>query len=770
MVAPTNPYIEASGALTYADTQIEVDDAGQIWTASPPRGSASDGLGIRSEIGNLVSFTASLGINTQPHTFNFTYVGEDVSNSVSIADIIEMTVKGMFVKGEVTHVDHQRSANGFLTNVVVQDVRTRLNNTVIDTFGIFDASNDPPNGVVDVKKLVFQEGLSARNLTIFSDEGATYQQMYDAVQIFGTELGKSAMPTPGEVAVHMAGNPDGFRWRVRGQPLLEFLNRVLNDLSFDFYFDTKAEKIRLIDRTKPVDIEATSFILQGEEGTGRGFPIISSKVGKDKGERPTEVRVYGGQMEGFIGGGGGQLPVSNDIAGQGFDLGVQGFDVMTFEPAWNGGSLRYFKHDGHADIDTPSEKEMRAALKGIEFWAMEKGLDNRIARVTTNKGGLPTRGFSPVGASGVNLIPNRTANIETAWVVDWYNRVRNYASNNFGRTFVLTGGGDLNQFEAVPEAWIGIENYPAGGGAFEDGYQIDDRFKFAAPFWNSTTNKLKAFAVIPGRVKWGTDGKGTPAQYIEYVEDNNNTYIPIEVLQWTSSPGSFSEDSIAAFEQDTGLMIRLPNICWLEYEEEDTDAKLQDSPVLNALLTRFRSSTALDLDNPKVLGTPLDEVAQVGIPIKVHKRFGVDFPETWNAGTPGDDGVLNVEIRDELAPWKFQPRGQQNSVDRMNQEGNIIAGALAVNRNFVTFGDIERVGLPEISFDNFAIGGEVTHGVTNMNVSISAGGYKTRYGLKSHFGQPVKKKPIEEKIEEDLAFALKRVEARIDTLADPRAR
>lgn len=754
--------ITVSGVSNFTDDDIINVDIGQVFVPGTTGGPG--GANSTSAIGNLVSFQAEFGMNNTPHNFTFQFAIENITFNTlpTIGKIVELTIKDFYVKGEVTHADISKAENGYTINLGVQDLRTTLNDTVIDTFGIYQDINSVPSGLVDVAAQVFSNGegggqIAARNLRIFVDEGATYKEIYNAIP---ADI-QAKIPSPEEIAGQLDADPDSFRWQVRAQPLLEFMNRILGDVALDFYWDMRAGQIRTINRkiNQTIDQE-THFLLSSDN-------VIKSKVGKDKGERATRGLIYGAQMEGLAGSGAGQLATSRFNYG---NLGIE-TGLGVFRPAWRNARVKYFKADGFPDIDRPTDRELAAALKGIEYWAFEKGLDNRIAKSTSrtsSTGGPTARGFSPSAASGLNLIPNRVGNINQAWVVDWYNRVRNFASNNFGRTYAFTSSQatvtSFREFEVVPEAWVGLENSKEGGGAFTDGYQLDSSFKFAAPFWNQESNKIKAYAVISGRPKWGLDARATPAQYTEYVEDETFTYVPIEVEHWTAPKNPFDENTLTAFENTAGIIIRLPNVCWQSYLTED--AKLANSPVLSILKKKFGEDTAFDIANPLVLGEVLPSLTGVAIPIKVRKRYGVDFPSSWAFG---NGSQAKVEVQDNLAPWNFQPRGNQTSTEILDNEGISVGNSFVVSRNEVAFAEIEKTGLPEISFDSFAVDGEIDHGVTRLSLRIGSNGITTNYKIQSHFPQILKVRPIQQEIQENLEFALKRLETRISNIPSPRS-
>ena len=92
----------------------------------------------------------------------------------------------------------------------------------------------------------------------------------------------------------------------------------------------------------------------------------------------------------------------------------------------------------------------------------------------------------------------------------------------------------------------------------------------------------------------------------------------------------------------------------------------------------------------------------------------------------------------------------------------------------MTHAECQKVGLPGISFDDFAKQtkdsqgyGTINHGITSINVNRGGQDYwRTRYNVKPHFPQLIKAKPVLDDIEEDFRFILHRLEQDIAILRD----
>jgi hypothetical protein len=743
----------------------------------------------------LSSFNANFGFNGSPHTFELEYVpsgfGADLLPPIG-SGVAFIPAGDFFVKGRITHADYNTSKGGNILTIRVEDIRTDLDEFFIDTYGVFGSNDAPVQNMIDVRYWYVQtriktlsdlrsEGRSRafRDLIQLERNGASYRQIYEAVKFFEEEQGTvtgllNAIPRPEVVESQLPEDPDAYRWKFKGQPMLQALSKILTDISYDFYWVMSEDRIGVINRKFEVNIDKDNIPIAGDTAETN-----SLRFGRDQGERPTTVQILGAEMEGLIGCGdfkvesgayGFALPSGGPILE--YDLGIQvcqtvsGVRTLSFVPGWRDARVQYFGPDGSLREFAPTDRQLASALKGIEYFAQSVELDNRLSDVTIDPdtaitGPKLTR-TSQAGRLG--LLANR-GQPGRSWIIEWYNRVRNFAQNHFGRTYVLDRSNPLFQFvdeiEVLPEAWCNIENQ-TDGGIFEDNYEITGSLKFLSPFWNADSNKLKGFVTMPEGTDWGVDGNGVPAQFTQFNEDETTDFVPIEARKWNRAQDKFKEKFLAPpINDEKGIMIRLPNNAWQNVNTRDPN--LTALPTISSMLELFEEQTTFDFIDPASLFEPYEQITFAAIPVRVKRRYGLKFPEVWASGT----GVRReVVLRDELAPWNFEPRGSKQSWELMNDEAKSALSSRVVDREFVTFAEAVKVGIPIISFDSFADQSETTqgygvvsHGVTNLSLSNNLRDWwQTKYSLKSHFAQLIKAQPVIDGPEEDFNFIIKRLE------------
>ncbi len=758
-------YIAVSGLTSYAHNSIVLP-------------SGTFGLNIDA---HLSSINATFGFNTQPHRFDLEYIPEyfDFTDLPTIGTNVAFTIgENFYIKGDIVHADYNKSEKGNIVSLSIEDDRLDLNKIFLDTYGIFGHDDSPQNNVVDivywyVKNYVDtrKTGLSLlqKELYMIFKHGATYRQIYEAVDYFEHTAGTltdilNKIPQPEIIEAQLIGDPSTYRWQFKSQPLLECINKILSDVCYDFYWDMRNQKIDVINTKHEVLIGASNIPVAGDSAS-----TVSLRYGKDKAEEATQKQLYGAEMEGIIGGGSAYGTDSGafGLSAATYNLGIGANTTsLTFIPAWRDIVIKYYGPDGFLQEDTPTDREYALSLKGIELWAAEKGIDNRIETSTiiedtglTQRQGLLT---APDGRPG--LIQNRSIS-ERAWVMEWYNKVRSVAQNYYSRAFKLSISNvlydHLSQFDVIPAAWCNLENMTASSGLFPDDYKIQAKYNPLAPMWDAENNKLKAFAVFPDTTKWGEDGKATPVQFESWNEIQNTQVVPIEVHQWDKSSHKFSEDFINQIDDyEKGILIVLPNMCWQSYYT--IDPQLAANTTLAAVAKKAAGDTNTDFDDPTRLQIPYSSLTDVAIPVRVRRRYGYQYPRVWASGTGSN---LAVEVNDDLAPWNFEPRNDSDSVELMDNDARNKLNASIVDRDNVTFAEVSKLGLPIISFDGFANQnhdvrgyGIINHGVTSLSISKGLDWWQTKYNLKSHFPQFLKVKPIDEGAEEDFHFALHRFE------------
>jgi hypothetical protein len=773
-----DPFITASGSTDFSDNIF--------W----PFGSGRANAGFSEDVDALLtSVNAQFGFNQTPHRFNLTWALRTFSDFDNgppniIGDLVDFLIGSLRIRGRVSHVDTQKSDNGAFLTTSIEDVRKDMTKAVIDTYGLFDESQDPasiaPN-VIDVHHRELTTGINRdpKELRLLREHGATWIQLKEAIQDFDSGLFNSLPPDRFIFSRLGQDKADAYRWSFRTTPLLNAIIKIFTYLAYDLYWSMDEQRLKAVDRQQRITIGVDQI-----PGVDVGVNIIKNKQGVDEGERPTSVQVIGGQMEGVIGGGGGAVTTTQGVFPNNSSVQLTIEDGYTFKPAWQGASVFYFGADGTLKEDLPNDEELSAALKGIEWWAQKKAqvttADEAIASRVDNNSIYPRTGvlwpnFSGNSASGVALLPNR-GTTEDKWVIEWYNRVRNFAQNHYTRTYFLDSKSplfdELDRFEVLDEAWCGLENELDGGGSFNTGYKIDGQFRWLAPFWNEDTNKLRAWMFIDGQPLWGVDGKGVPAQFTDWNEDGENgIYIPIEVQKWNRASSRLTNDSslLPAERADRGLTIRLPNICWRGFE---ADPALANMRIPKYLQGKFQSETTFDMTiDPLTRGLPFEQFIQgINIPIVITERYGTAKPTQWSAGSSVIDlSRAEVQQRDDLVPWSFEPRGPNTTVDLLDLEGQGIADGRVVNRGTVDFLEISAAGLPVITFDQYANNaGVASHGITSLSLNKNADNWwQTRYSAKTHFPQPVQIKPVPEEVMEDFRFALHRVNERFNRPTKP---
>lgn len=781
-ISDGNPYIEVSGLPTFAD-EIR-------W----PFGSGVDvdgNVGFSKDLdARLADLNAQFGFNQQPHRFTMTWIPVcydfEGTELPDIGEEVDFNIGGFLVRGRIVHADKQKSTGGIKVSISVEDFRKDLNRIVLDTYGLYDVEEEPDVNVVDVHHwfLTEQDGRdNPRALRMLREFGATYRQIHTAISSQNSFIA-SQIPTPDDLEANL-GDISSYRFSFRTTPLLDALVKIFSDASFDLYWSMGDDRINIVNRKDQIDISLNDVPFR--EANPSAPTTVSLKYGNDEPERPTAVQVLGDRMEGVISNGGNLATTAGVYGGNvGLNLNPAGAEWV---PGWRNASIFYFGEDGTIKEDSPSDEELSASLKGIEFWTEKKvssssqHLDSRLTeRAIDPSTGRQVPIVSPVSASGAGLIQNRGQE-GRSWIIEWYNKVRNFAQNHYTRTYVLSSDStlfsQLDRFDVLDAGWCGLENQ---AGAFNQGYKIDPKYRWLAPFWDEDQNKLRAWAVIPKTAAvggsfaplWGQDGKGVPTQFEQWNENVNEVYVPLEVKKWVRSSSKFDSDFVLEAEKSpNGMLIRFPNTMWRTFEEQQSLTKL---PKVGYLRARFTTETANDATiDPATEGRHYSNFTTgINIPVRVYERYGNTKPTEWTAGF----GLDNVNIKriktevlqkDELAPWNFEPHDDKDSVTLLDQEGQAVATGRVVNRSQSTFIEATKVGLPEITFDEYASpDGEVQHGVSSINVSKNVSSYwQTRYSAKTHFPQPVKSKPVPPEVMEDFRFALHRINERFNRPRTP---
>ena len=753
--------------------------------------SAIMGVGMEAYLSKINS---TFGFGTTPHRFDLEYVPADF-NAESLPTIgtqVEFYIDNFLVKGEVKHADYSKSDRGNLINISIEDNRTDLKNYYIDTQGVHGRNDTPEDNLIDVpywylKNFVATASGSARQTKVKELEsirknGASYRQIYDAVNYFENTLGTttgllSKLPDPSIIEDQLPGTVDAYRWRFIASNFLDSISKILKDISYDFYWGMAEDKIYVINRKFGISISKTDIPFPNCTAETLNF-----KYGSDEADKPNKVRLFGGNMEGLLGSG--SLIPESGAFNLSYDLGIN-VGQPTFEAGWEDVTIKYYGPDGELRSYTPTSTELRKALSNIEIWAEHMGLSNRIV----TSGWVPNSGFyeleqNPAPGTNVAQIINRYQ--EQPWVISWYNRVRTFADQHYGKTYILSQSSDLYQyiddFDVVSQAWCNLENQTSG--VFEDGYKIDPTYNMLSPFYDSTTNKMRAFAVFQSGTKWGNLGEASPAPMEQWNENSENQFVPIKISMWKSAKNRFSDSLIDWQKTEKGISLTLPNRVVRLIEN---DIALIDSyEAASGLNQAFNGSLTSDVQNatsildPYLKLSPSGNVTPSGqfepavfiaIPIKAKRRYGYQYPSVWTSGT-GER--LKTIIDERYSPWSYEPRGSKNSIQRLQDDVSSFLSSQKIDTSSVTHAESLNIGLPGISFDDFANQqktlqgyGQINHGITSINTTRGGNSYwQTRYSVKPFFPQIIKAKPVLDEIEEDFSFILHKIEQDISIIQD----
>lgn len=753
--------------------------------------SAVMGVGVEAY---LSSINATFGFGSSPHRFDLQYVPADFSTETlpSIGTDVEFSVGELFIKGEIKHADYSKSDKGNLISISIEDHRSDLKNYYIDTQGIHGRNDTPEANVIDLcywylVTTVTQVSGSARQTAVkelesIRNNGASYRQIYNAVDYFENTLGTttgllSKLPEPEVIEEQLPGNLDAYRWRFIATDFLEAINRILRDVSYDFYWNMKQENVAVVNRRFGVSLTKSEIPFPGDTSE-----TISFKYGSDEADKPNKVRLFGGGMEGILGSG--TLIPESGAFNLAYDLGIV-VDKPIFDAGWEDVTIKYFGPDGELDEYTPDSIELRKALTNIEIWAAHKGLGNRI----TQSGWHPVSGFidlDQTNAPGVNVVQITNRYQDQPWVVSWYNRVRTFADQHYGKTYILSSNSSLYQyiddFDVVNQAWCNLENQTSG--VFEDGYKIDSTFNMLSPFYDSTTNKIAPYAVFQSGTQWGNLGEASPAPIEQWNENSSNQFVPIKISMWKSARSRFSDPLIDWDGDEKGISVTLPNRVVREIEVDN--ALVAQYATTSGLQAAYSGNLTSDLQSPINILEPYEKLSASGnisasgdpegpvgiaIPIKAKRRYGYTYPFVWTSGV-GER--LKTIIDERYSPWNYEPRGDKDSIERLSDDVTAFLSSQKIDTQSVTHAEVQKVGLPGISFDEFAKQtkdsqgyGTISHGITSININRGGSDYwRTRYSVKPHFPQLIKAKPILDEIEEDFSFIIHKLEQDISVLKD----
>ena len=754
-----------------------LDNIHQAELVTSPEGLFGSGSGVF-----LSSVNASFGFGSSPHSFSLTYVPSSFEHELlpSIGTLVDFTIDNFLVKGAVVHADYSKDSQGNLLSVTVEDLRSGLGYFYIDTVGINGRNDTPETNTVDVLNwyntttvapATSGRSSAVRELQRIEEDGATYRQIYNATEYFESTVGTvsgllSALPIPEVVENQLSGDQDAYRWKLASVPALDAVEKIFSDLSYDIYWNMADAKIPVINRKYSVSISKDNIPFPGDTAE-----TVHLKYGNDEADTPNKLKVLGPGMEGIVGSG--RLIPTSGAFSESYDMGITVGDPV-FEAGWNNVTVKYFGPDGSLQEDTPTDDELSAALKSIEYWSHEKNLENRIS----------TSGYVPGSGAFVGQVPateylsqmTSRYNSSKSWIVAWYNKIKSFAETHYGKTYILKTDSSLYSYiddiDLVGEAWCNIENQASGN--FEDGYKIDSTYNLLSPFYNSKSNKMKAYCVLPSGTKWGVTGEGVPTRFESWNEDASNQFVPIKTKMWKSSKNRFESPIFEWGNSEKGISITFPNFCYDPNAPRNSGLLAVSSGISTANNAFETGDWTADFADPLLNPVPYLELnpasgQSVALPIRVKRRYGYAYPSVWTSGT---GSKLQIRIEDSFAPWNYEPQGVTSSVQKLEREVSAYLASQKIDTQDATHAEVTKVGLPGMSFDDFSVQtlgsqgyGSISHGITSVNVGRGGGeNWRTKYSVKSHFPQLVKAKPIQKDREEDLSFVIKQIKLRMEDI------
>jgi len=722
----------------------------------------------------------------------------------NIGSDLELYVGDFYFRGSVVHADYTTSIGGTIVNVTVEDDRRTLRRVKVHTE---DLGEDLPSGVVSVARafrkingLTDINGDPSNPLIIeyrrMLQFGCTYAELLQAIDLQFNEgtcaVSTAILPTVEQLEKNIGGTIEAIRFQFNLSNLDEAMTRVLVDTGYDWYWNMNSQSVNLINRKAVFDLGESDILdLVSEFGSASGLNETRQLAfGQDVVPDPTRFRVIGGHQEGFI---------NSDLLSpiDGLDTTLLD-DKAVFTPAWDKINIGFYDADGFYRVYTPSDKELQLALTGIEQWSYFKLYQTALSTDNPPGFGLPPdegsiaaqdptfqSRFDPLmplaglagGAaeSGIRVISNRRDEAQN-WVLAFYNRVRDHAARHYGRSYVVEDllyneGSGL--FRLIDAAWANVENQVQGfdlsasgtlstSGVFTEDYEINRELGPISPFVTSDF-RVRAYAKLPAGTVYGPQGDDNPASFGNWTEDappfnpdgDGSHYIPVQLTmvgQRVVDPRSADLFSFDAFPEGT-VWCQLPIIAG------PSGGLFNDNIISNlaTLLTtnqKLTGSGVNDIINPALLLEPFNALSGVAIPIQARSRYGQSYPSEWVLGDLHYERDEDIQLDDQFVPWAFSPLGNQTTLQIMTDRAVFRAQGKIVPRSSSRYADFSQVGLPLLSYDSFAeqgIGasglyGEISHGVSELNISFGIDGFGTRYKIQSYFPQFGREAPLGERV------------------------
>jgi hypothetical protein len=637
--------------------------------------------------------------------------------------------------------------------------------------------------------------------------GGTYSQILQAIDLHFSE-GKCSvpitdLPTVEQLEKNIGGTIDAIRFQFNLSQLDEVLSRVLLDTGYDWYWNMDAQEVNLINKKAVFDIGESDILdLVSQFGSASGLNETKQLgFGQDVVPDPTRFRVLGGHQEGFI-----NSHILSPIDGlDTFTLdGLSNInslqDQIVFQPAWTSLTVGFYDADGFYRSYIPTEKELQLALTGIEQWTYFKiyqtaggsddppgyGLPSDAGSIAAQHPAFQSR-LDPImplaglatGASesGIRVINNRRDEAQN-WVISFYNRLRDHASRHYGRSYVLEGvlfDTANGLYKLVDAAWANVENQVegfslsvsgvinGGSGVFVEDYEINRDLGPIGPFI-SDDFRVGAYVRLPEDTVYGPQGDDNPASFANWTEDappfnptgDGSHYVPIELtIVGNRVINPRNNVDLYSFEDyPEGTLW-----CQLPINAGPSGGLVKDNIIsnLSTLITtntKLTGSGLLDIINPATILNVYGELSGVAIPVQARSRYGQTYPSNWVIGDLHYERDEDIQLDDQFVPWAFSPAGSETSLRVMGNRAVRRAEGKIVPRSSSRYADFNQVGLPLLSFDAFAqqnIGpsglyGEISHGVSEINISFGAEGFLTRYKIQSYFPKFGREAPLGERV------------------------
>lgn len=642
--------------------------------------------------------------------------------------------------------------------------------------------------------------------------GGTYSQLLTAIDLHFQQnkcsFPATEFPTVEQIETNIGGSSDALRFQFNLNTLDEVLSRIFLDTGYDWYWNMDANRVNLINKKVVFDINELDILnLVSQFGSVSGLNETRQLgFGQDVVPDPTRFRVLGGHQEGFI-----NSHILSPIDGLdtfGID-GIVSKDIknnniqVTFTPAWSKLTIGFYDADGFYRTYIPSEKELQLALAGIEQWTYFKIYQTTSPSANPPGYGLPTddgaiaaqdptfqsrldplmplAGLATGAAeSGIRIISNRR-DAEQNWVLAFYNRVRDHASRHYGRSYVAEGllyNQSSGLFRLIDNAWANVENQvegyalsssgviTSGSGIYVEDYEINRLLGPISPFVTDDF-RVRAYCRLPAHTIYGPQGDSNPASFGNWTEDappfnptgSGDHYIPVSLTMVGNRVIDPRSDDLFSFEAFPEGTIW----CQLPINAGPSGGLVSDN-VISSLATLITTNTKLsgsgllDIINPSIILNVYGSLSGVAIPVEARSRYGQTYPSQWVLGDLHYEHHEDVQLDDQFVPWAFSPEGSQTSLQVMTDRAIRRAQGKIVPRSSSRYADFQQVGLPLLSFDAFAqqnIGpsglyGEISHGVSELNIAFSIDGFSTHYQIKSYFPNFGREAPLGERVRAQL--------------------